>query len=60
MINMIQKETLLAIQSMDGTRERATSGVDLANQAGAVIQQIRDGASEAVQAVSMLANERGQ
>jgi methyl-accepting chemotaxis protein len=60
MINMIQKETLLAIQSMDGTRQRATSGVDLANQAGAVIQQIRDGASEAVQAVSMLANERGQ
>ena len=60
MVNMIQNETQLAIKSMDGTRERATKGVDLADQAGAVIQQIRDGASEAVQAVSMLANERGQ
>nr|WP_256824054.1 PAS domain-containing methyl-accepting chemotaxis protein [Pseudomonas kurunegalensis] len=60
MVNMIQNETLLAIKSMDGTRERATTGVDLADQAGAVIQQIRDGASDAVQAVSMLAHERGQ
>ena len=60
MVNMIQKETLLAIKSMADTRQRAASGVDLANQAGAVIQQIRDGASEAVEAVSRLANERGQ
>ena len=60
MVNMIQSETQLAIKSMDVTRERATKGVDLANQAGAVIQQIRDGANDAVQAVSMLAHERGQ
>jgi len=59
MVNKIQSETQLAIKSMDGTRERATKGVDLADQAGTVIQQIRDGASDAVEAVSMLANEQG-
>ena len=56
MVTMIQAETQLAIKSMDGTRVLAATGVDLASQAGAVIQQIRDGASDAVQAVSMLAN----
>jgi len=59
MIEMIQTETRQAIDSMDGTRDRAAQGVDLANQAGTVILQIRDGASEAVQAVSAFANERG-
>jgi methyl-accepting chemotaxis protein len=59
MVNVIQNETLIAIKSMDNTRERATTGVDLADQAGVVIQQIRDGASNAVEAVSMLANGRG-
>ncbi|MGY3257730.1 methyl-accepting chemotaxis protein [Pseudomonas chlororaphis] len=58
MIDMIQQETQQAIKSMDGTRDRAAKGVDLADQAGTVILQIRDGASEAVQAVSMFANER--
>ncbi|NNB44191.1 methyl-accepting chemotaxis protein [Pseudomonas chlororaphis] len=58
MIDMIQHETQQAIKSMDGTRDRAAKGVDLADQAGTVILQIRDGASEAVQAVSMFANER--
>ncbi|PUA44249.1 chemotaxis protein [Pseudomonas protegens] len=58
MIDMIQNETLQAIKSMDGTRERAAKGVQLADQAGTVILQIRDGASDAVQAVSMFANER--
>ncbi|AJO80113.1 PAS domain-containing methyl-accepting chemotaxis protein [Pseudomonas chlororaphis] len=58
MIDMIQNETQQAIKSMDGTRDRAAKGVDLADQAGTVILQIRDGASEAVQAVSMFANER--
>lgn len=58
MIDMIQQETQQAIISMDGTRDRAAKGVDLADQAGTVILQIRDGASEAVQAVSMFANER--
>ncbi|WP_322844500.1 PAS domain-containing methyl-accepting chemotaxis protein [Pseudomonas sp. B33.4] len=58
MIGLIQNETRQAIKSMEGTRGRAAEGVDLANQAGTVILQIRDGASEAVDAVSMFANER--
>ena len=59
MIAMIQAETRQAIDSMDATRDRAAQGVDLANQAGTVILQIREGTSEAVQAVSAFANERG-
>jgi methyl-accepting chemotaxis protein len=59
MIEMIQNETRQAIDSMDGTRDRAAQGVDLANQAGTVILQIREGTSEAVQAVSAFANEQG-
>jgi methyl-accepting chemotaxis protein len=58
MIGLILNETRQAIKSMDGTRDRAAQGVELANQAGTVILQIRDGASHAVQAVSMFANER--
>ncbi len=58
MIGLIQSETRQAIKSMEGTRGRAAEGVELANQAGTVILQIRDGASEAVEAVSMFANER--
>ncbi|UST57668.1 PAS domain-containing methyl-accepting chemotaxis protein [Pseudomonas moraviensis] len=58
MISLIQSETRQAIKSMQGTRDRAAEGVELANQAGTVILQIRDGASEAVDAVSMFANER--
>jgi methyl-accepting chemotaxis protein len=58
MISLIQNETRQAIKSMEGTRGRAAEGVELANQAGTVILQIRDGASEAVDAVSMFANER--
>jgi methyl-accepting chemotaxis protein len=58
MIGLIQSETRQAIKSMDSTRDRAAEGVELANQAGTVILQIRDGASNAVQAVSMFANER--
>ncbi len=58
MIAMIQDETRQAIDSMDGTRDRAAQGVELANRAGTVIVQIREGASEAVQAVSAFASER--
>ena len=58
MIDVIQNETQLAIKSMQGTRDRASKGVGLADQAGTVILQIRDGTSEAVQAVSMFASER--
>ena len=59
MIAMIQDETRQAIESMDSTRARAPLGVDLANRAGTVILQIREGTTEAVQAVSAFANERG-
>ncbi len=59
MIAMIQDETRQAIESMDNTRDRAALGVDLANRAGTVILQIREGTTEAVQAVSAFANERG-
>ena len=58
MIAMIQDETRQAIDSMDGTRDRAAQAVELANRAGTVILQIREGTSEAVQAVSAFANER--
>ncbi|KAF1030948.1 MAG: Biofilm dispersion protein BdlA [Pseudomonas sp.] len=58
MIEMIQGETRQAIDSMDSTRNRAAHGVELANQAGTVILQIREGTSDAVQAVSAFANER--
>lgn len=58
MIDLIQSETRQAIKSMDGTRDRAAQSVELADHAGTVILQIRDGASNAVQAVSMFANER--
>ncbi|KIH82050.1 methyl-accepting chemotaxis protein [Pseudomonas batumici] len=58
MIGMIQSETQQAIDSMTGTRDRAAKGVDLADQAGTVILQIRDGASNAVQAVSRFAGDR--
>ncbi|MCK3826446.1 PAS domain-containing methyl-accepting chemotaxis protein [Pseudomonas sp. W2Aug9] len=59
MIAMIQDETRQAIDSMDATRDRAAHGVELANQAGTVILQIREGTGEAVQAVSAFANDRG-
>lgn len=46
-------------QTASGLRDRAAQGVDLANRAGTGILQIRESASEAVQAVSAFANERG-
>ncbi|MGY2400016.1 methyl-accepting chemotaxis protein [Pseudomonas sp. SDO5271_S396] len=59
MIEMIQSETRQAIDSMEGTRNRAAHGVGLANQAGTVILQIREGANDAVQAVSIFTREQG-
>lgn len=59
MIGKILTDTQKAISSMESTRDRATKGVDLADQAGAVIVQIRDGASDAVEAVSMFASRLG-
>jgi len=57
MIGKILGETQQAIASMETTQGRAIKGVELADQAGAVIVQIRDGASDAVEAVSMFASK---
>lgn len=54
MIQVIQGETQLAINSMDHTRTNAAKGVELADQAGLVIVQISAGTSEAVAAVRYL------
>ncbi|CAM3419816.1 chemotaxis protein [Pseudomonas floridensis] len=56
MIGKILAETREAVTSMSATQEGANRGVTLADQAGQVIVQIRDGASDAVEAVSMFAN----
>ncbi|WP_371920883.1 methyl-accepting chemotaxis protein [Pseudomonas sp. v388] len=55
MISKILAETREAVSSMNATQEGANRGVTLADQAGQVIVQIRDGASDAVEAVSMFA-----
>ena len=56
MIGKILAETREAVASMNATQEGANRGVTLAEKAGQVIVQIRDGASHAVEAVSMFAN----
>ncbi|WP_455926558.1 methyl-accepting chemotaxis protein [Pseudomonas putida] len=59
MIERIQHETRSAIASMDATRHQAGRSVELADQAGEVIVQICDGASRAVEAVSVFAGDQG-
>lgn len=58
MIDRIQQETRLAIASMEATREQAGRSVALADQAGQVIVQICEGASRAVEAVSIFVGEQ--
>jgi methyl-accepting chemotaxis protein len=58
LIGQILSETREAVASMKLTQEVADHGVELADEAGAVIVQIRDGASSAVEAVSSIAAER--
>uniref|UniRef100_UPI0040544195 methyl-accepting chemotaxis protein n=1 Tax=Pseudomonas sp. G.S.17 TaxID=3137451 RepID=UPI0040544195 len=55
MIGVIQSETQQAIFSMDNTRANASKGVELADQAGAVIVQISASTNNAVDAVRMFA-----
>ncbi len=55
LIGQILKETREAVASMNLTQEVADNGVGLADKAGAMIIDIRDGASSAVEAVSMFA-----
>ena len=57
MIGMIQSETQQAIISMDNTRSNASKGVELADQAGAVIVKISEGTSHAVNVVRMFAHD---
>ncbi len=57
MIGMIQTETQQAITSMDLTRNNAIKGVELADQAGAVIVRIGEGTSNAVDAVRAFAQD---
>ena len=57
MIGMILSETRDAVSSMNATQEGAQRGVNLADQAGSVILQIRTSTSDAVQAVSMFASK---
>lgn len=57
MIGMIQSETQQAIDSMDNTRNSASKGVGLADQAGSVIVQISQGTNNAVDAVRMFAQK---
>ncbi|MEK1942510.1 MAG: PAS domain-containing methyl-accepting chemotaxis protein [Pseudomonas sp.] len=57
MIGLILSETRDAVASMNATQEGAQRGVTLADQAGAVILQIRSGTSDAVEAVSMFASK---
>ena len=57
MIGLILSETRDAVASMSATQEGAQRGVSLADQAGAVILQIRTSTSDAVQAVSMFASK---
>jgi methyl-accepting chemotaxis protein len=42
---------------MASSREQAEQGLDLANQAGAVIVEIQEGAKQVVQAVEQFANQ---
>jgi len=57
MISKILAETRDAVLSMSATQEGAQRGVTLADQAGSVILQIRNGTSDAVEAVSMFASK---
>ncbi|WP_222864049.1 methyl-accepting chemotaxis protein [Pigmentiphaga aceris] len=60
MVGMIVSETQESVTSMNDTHTRAAKGVELADQAGAVIVEIRNGASNAVHAVSVFASKTDQ
>lgn len=56
MINKIQSGTNTAIDSMNSCQKQAEHGMDLANQAGEVIVEIRKGTQDAVNAVSVFSD----
>ncbi|WP_370292627.1 methyl-accepting chemotaxis protein [Thalassolituus sp.] len=56
MISKMQAGTVKAVDSMEACREQAGHGMALANKAGEVILEIRDGTRKAVSAVSIFAD----
>lgn len=59
-VSVVQKNQALvddAVREMANSREQAVQGLALANQAGAVIVEIQDGAKQVVDAVGRFANE---
>jgi methyl-accepting chemotaxis protein len=59
-VSVVQKNQALvdeAVRDMASSREQAAAGLALANQAGAVIVEIQDGAKQVVEAVGRFANE---
>jgi methyl-accepting chemotaxis protein len=59
-VAVVQKNQTLvddAVREMANSREQAAEGLSLANQAGAVIVEIQDGAKQVVSAVGRFANE---
>ncbi|NES08565.1 hypothetical protein G3O07_00575 [Pseudomonas laurentiana] len=59
-VSVVQQNQALAseaVQEMFSSREQAEQGLALANQAGAVIVEIQDGAKQVVGAVGRFANE---
>ncbi|MCQ4271839.1 methyl-accepting chemotaxis protein [Pseudomonas kuykendallii] len=59
-IEVVQKNQHLAqtaVDSMSSSRQQAEQGLELANEAGAVIVEIQDGAQRVVNAVGQFANQ---
>jgi methyl-accepting chemotaxis protein len=59
-VEVVQKNQNLAqsaVDSMASSRQQAEQGLSLANEAGAVIVEIQDGAKQVVQAVEQFANQ---
>jgi methyl-accepting chemotaxis protein len=56
MVEKIQKGTRNAVSSMDAGVNQANKGVDLADQAGTSINEIRDGALRVVQVVNSISD----
>jgi len=58
-VSVVEKNQALSdevMRQMSGTREEAEQGLELANQAGAVIVEIQEGAKQVVDAVERFAN----
>ena len=59
-VDVVQKNQSLAqaaVESMSSSRQHAEQGLDLANEAGAVIVEIQEGAKQVVKAVEQFASQ---